>query len=515
MDATVLILIILTVIYVPIWVIVWRSPKAKERGFEKYGPIIKINTHFGLKFIDRFGRYTRFWRAFGVFSQIVSFVLMLMMLFMMVVAVINLPSSLGNGGVGVEYVFAIPGLNPILPFWYGLLALIIALVCHEMAHGLQSRANGVGVKHTGLLYGIVPLGAFVEPDEKDVEKVSRRSRLDIYTAGITTNFVLAAVAFLIFSGAMLGSISSPYGDSPAVYNEVSDSPAYDAGLEAGAVIVSINGSQFTYTSDYYVGSVPYSWYPGDEVTVTYLTDGGGSQTAVFRWGVYVSKTVDGSPASGILEDSIITSFVFGGEIYYFYTAQGFSEFMQLTDGGDTVTVNYLKKDPSGSYAAGSRDIILDSNGSIGYFGMYASTSGMTLITPDILLRTASDPFYGADGLFDYARSSLSYMTHPFTGFDPVPQSVEWWYGDQFAGFWEICRALYWIFWLNLMLGITNALPALPFDGGLVFQGWVDKLYERRGVADKEERAAKANEITRNVSTLMLFLYFLVIIAALV
>lgn len=441
---------------------------------------------------------------------------MVSMVAILAVSVLNLPTALSRGSsVGIEYVFAIPGLNPILPFWYGLLALIIALVCHEMAHGLQSRANGVGVKHTGLLYGVVPLGAFVEPDEEDVEKASRRARLDIYTAGITTNFVLAAVAFLIFSGAMLGSISSPYGDNAAVYNEVADSPAYEAGLTAGVIITEVGGEAFSYTSDYYTGSLPYSWKPGDEVTVTYITEGGGTHTTSFRWGVFVSKTVDGSPASGILENSVISTFIYKGETYYFYTAQGFSEFMQHTHGGDTVTVNYLKEQQDGSYTYMTRDIVLDSNGSIGYFGMYTSTSGMTLITPDILLKTASDPLYGAEGITGVARGLISYLVNPFSGFDPVPESVEWWYGDHFTGFWELCRALYWIFWLNLMLGITNALPALPFDGGLAFQGWVDRLYEKRGVTDKDERAEKAGEVTRNVSTLVLFLYVLVIIAALV
>lgn len=204
MNSTIIILLILTVVYVPLWILVKTNPKMKERGLEKYGPCIKINTRLGIRLIDRFGRYKRFWRAFGVFSQIVSFVLMAIMIFIMAVAVFNLPNTMRQGGVGLEYVLAIPGLNPLLPFWFGLLAFIIALVFHEMAHGLQSRANDVGVKHTGLLYAIVPLGAFVEPDEKDVEKSSRRARLDIYTAGITTNFVIASVAFLIFSCAMLG-----------------------------------------------------------------------------------------------------------------------------------------------------------------------------------------------------------------------------------------------------------------------------------------------------------------------
>lgn len=514
MNTTVIILIILTVIYVPLWFLVRSDPKMKARGFEKYGPAVKINTRLGLRFIDRFGRYTRFWKAFGIFSQAVSLILMVMMLFIMAVAVINLPKTLGRNSVGLEYVLAIPGLNPLLPFWFGLLALIIALVCHELAHGLQSRANNVGVRHTGLLYAVVPLGAFVEPDEKDVENASRRARLDIYTAGITTNFVIAAVAFLIFSCGMLGGISSPYEDNAAVYSETSGSPAFDAGLPAGAIITEINGVPFSYTSDYY-DVAQYAWAPGEEVTVTYVTEDRVPRTATLVWGVYVENTVDGSPASGILEKSIISSITFNGIRYYLYTAQGFSSFMSQTHEGDVITVDFVKKQSDGTYLSSVREITLQGNGGNGYLGVYTTTSGMSLVTPGMILSTAADPFYGSNGISGTVSGMLSYIAHPFSGFDPVPENIQWWYGDQSAGFWDICRALYWIFWLNLLLGITNAIPALPFDGGLVFMGWVDKIYEKRGITDKDERTRKTAEITRNVSSLMIFLYVLIIISAIV
>ena len=242
MNTTVLILLILLIIYVPLWFFVWKHPSALRYGLEKYGPTIKINSKLGMRFMDRFGRYKRFWRAFGLFSQIVSFMLMVMMVYIMVVAVLRLPSTFGQSKLGVEYVLAIPGLNPLLPLWYSLLGLIVAMVCHELAHGLQSRSNDIEVEHTGLLYAVVPLGAFVEPNNDQVDKSSRRAKIDLYTAGITTNFVLAAISFLLFSTVMLGGISSPYNDNCAVYQVATD---YDAdNLPAGAIITEINGSPF-------------------------------------------------------------------------------------------------------------------------------------------------------------------------------------------------------------------------------------------------------------------------------
>ena len=181
MSATGWILLILTLIYIPLWVWVWKSPRAQKLGLQKYGPIIKINTQLGKKSMDKVCRFHRFWRAMGVFSQAASFIMMVLIVYMVVVAVINLPNRLSSGtSIGIEYVLAIPGINPLLPFWYALIGLIIALVCHEFAHGVQTRSNGMRVKNTGLLYGVVPLGAFVEPEQEDVEKASRRVKLDLY-----------------------------------------------------------------------------------------------------------------------------------------------------------------------------------------------------------------------------------------------------------------------------------------------------------------------------------------------
>ena len=45
-------------------------------------------------------------------------------------------------------------------------------------------------------------------------------------------------------------------------------------------------------------------------------------------------------------------------------------------------------------------------------------------------------------------------------------------------FWILVNALYWLFWLNLMLGATNALPAVPLDGGYIFKDGIESLVSR-------------------------------------
>lgn len=514
MGATGWILLILLIIYIPLWVFAWKDPRAAKLGLQKYGPLIKINTRLGVKTMDRVCKYRRFWRAMGVLSQVLAFVLMAAIVYTMVVGVINLPSALQRGGIGIEYALAIPGLNPLLPFWYGLIALIIALVFHEFAHGVQTRANGMRVQNTGLLYGVVPLGAFVEPDQSDVDKAPRRVKLDLFSAGIATNFVIGAVAFLLFSTVLLGGMSTPYDDNAAVYGVSDDSPAYDAGIPAGAIIYKVNGEDFEYT-DSWDAPHPYTWHPGDVVTVSYITkETSGSApseyaTATMRWGVYIPDAIEDGPAdkAGIGEGYFLLSM----DGHEFYTAQEFSSYMKTTEPGQTSDVVYIDKQGNTQTSG----IVLGSHEGVGYLGIYSNTSGMNVISPDILLETATDPFYGYDSPIGYATGALRYLSLPFSGFDPVPDSVEWWFGDQSELFWMAVQLFYWIFWINILLGISNALPAFPFDGGYIFLGWVDALLEKLGKHDREDREKRAMEIASNVSTLMIFLFILVIIAAVV
>ncbi len=84
-----------------------------------------------------------------------------------------------------------------MPLGYGLIALVTVIVVHEFAHGILARAEGIRIKSIGvLLLAIIP-GAFVEPDEEEVKKANRLSKLRIYAAGSIFNIGFAAIALVI------------------------------------------------------------------------------------------------------------------------------------------------------------------------------------------------------------------------------------------------------------------------------------------------------------------------------
>ncbi|MFA5347163.1 MAG: site-2 protease family protein [Methanoregula sp.] len=55
------------------------------------------------------------------------------------------------------------------------------------------------------------------------------------------------------------------------------------------------------------------------------------------------------------------------------------------------------------------------------------------------------------------------------------------YSVPFEGFWGVMHLLFWSAWINLNVGIFNAIPMVPLDGGYIFKEGVDRLLDRRGL----------------------------------
>ena len=55
------------------------------------------------------------------------------------------------------------------------------------------------------------------------------------------------------------------------------------------------------------------------------------------------------------------------------------------------------------------------------------------------------------------------------------------YRVPFEGFWGIVHLLFWCAWINLNVGIFNAIPMVPLDGGYIFKEGVERLLDRRGL----------------------------------
>lgn len=140
---------------------------------------------------------------------------------------------------GGEVGLAAPGTGVFIPIWYALIAIIIAIIFHEFAHGILARVHNIKLKSTGILtLGIFPIGAFVEPDEEELEKKESLEKMRVFSVGSFSNFIVAIISFflLLFSSLILGPL---IGDGITVIETHEDYPAHEV-LNRGAVIYEVN-----------------------------------------------------------------------------------------------------------------------------------------------------------------------------------------------------------------------------------------------------------------------------------
>src|SRR5579875_646300 len=231
-----------------------------------YG-IVMVRTKRLLSLLDRFAKFKIFgllgWAFLGITLVSGAFMVWLMLYQSYIVLNGSLAFRCAIGAAtaqqcsahglpvgqqpGLQAYLLLPGINPFIPVLYGLIGIIVAVVIHEGTHGVLARRFKLPVKSTGVLFFlIVPIGAFVEIDEKLIQKSRFRESGRIMAGGPGSNILVALLALGLLL-LLVGGLVPAHFDGVYVGAIVQNSPAdglHQLGyLQAGDVIVAVNGTR--------------------------------------------------------------------------------------------------------------------------------------------------------------------------------------------------------------------------------------------------------------------------------
>ncbi len=163
----------------------------------------------------------------------------------------------------------IPGLNPYVPLVYGWIALIIAMVVHEGAHGVIARYFKFRVKSSGLVFfTVVLVGAFVDIDEEEMKKAPARKTSRVMAGGPMSNFMVGIASLAVLM--LVVSSMTPVADGIGITGIYENSPAHQAGIQPADMLLAINGTKVSDIQD--ANNTLSRLKPGDRVTLTILHD---------------------------------------------------------------------------------------------------------------------------------------------------------------------------------------------------------------------------------------------------
>ena len=487
------------------------SEEWKSRGIS-VGSILGIplaiffRTTRGLDLLDRLARPKLFWRAVAsagiplvVLSMAYFLLLVLLMTFLMIQEPPE-PSSYNEP----RNILLIPGLNEYIPFIWGWIALFVTLLVHEFAHGILSRVEGVRVKSMGIVTVLIaPIAAFVEPDDEELfggkdrpPLVDKRARIRILSAGVISNFIVAAAALALFFGPVIGAISPV--DRLIVVDVEDSSQAQREGYQMGMVLMQAEGKDISSLEQFYHDLAGSETSPSgllfkDRERALPLP--GQPQQGILVGSIFKDS---GAYQAGLPANSVIT------EIDGQKTADlaGFRERMNSTRPGQMVNittaegriypVNLTARDGASVEQGGFIGITISGNAIFSggatfqeaparlILQLFKAIPGMGLDGFHLML---SLPFAGVPGLsqkgFPGFSGWLTAVFEPSGWAQPLGEKLFW-----------IANLLLWIGWINLYAGLFNCLPAVPLDGGHIFRDLVQSGFERIVRAEEAERLTR-------------------------
>ncbi len=495
----------LVILLIFLWVIaiLALSPRlSKTKNFQGYGPFLMVKLVKNRKILDRIAnRFPGI--VFGKVSVVIVIISAILALFMLgygpYLSLFITPSNAPS----LNLLVAFPGLNPAIPIGYGTASLIIAVVIHEVFHGIVARKHGIKVKSVGALFFIIPIGAFVEPDEEEVEKADPVHRRRLIASGPGINIVIAIITLILVAFVLVPAATPTHNGAYVQYT--TDGSAASHYISTGQEVIAFGNYSGGGISNLLLTS---QLNPGQLYNVTVYN---GNTTSVYLLpaGVTIDTITSGTPASdyGLQQGSIILS-INGKTVYNDTTLAGVLD--KTAPGTNITLVTEQFSIVSGQLVSTKNTTILPTMSKYDYYAKnypgqnnpaYKNESflGVNLVYAGMLGNNLTSLQYLISGQSVFTApwsGGLAFIALPFVYLYPVPAGLASLFTVPFSAplFWGLVNIAYWLFWIDFLLGITNALPFLIFDGGQFFR---DSLI----IMSKKERYKFLRE-ERNLKALM-------------
>ncbi len=509
-------------------------------GVTAYGPIILWRTRRGTAALTRLAQRARAWYAFAAVGAALSVAMMVILTLFLFWVSYSDPALPRAEAASEEVGPGIPGSSLDLALAYGALGIVVAVIVHELGHGVVAAAYRLRLDSVGVIFLAIPIGAFVEPNDHDLLDSNPLTRMKVYSAGAAANMAAALICVALLSWVVVPA-ADPVEDGVLVTAVAPDSPAELFGISVWSEVVGVGGSTFVNASSFYEHRFDE---PGGVIGVT-VRYGDERRAVVLPQGIVVTDVLDG-PAENAglkpgmvitsLNDTVIRSEAELRSVIENSTHKAPVNITVLVPGEDpalgewfvrdetVVTVNLTSKWLW--YYTHYNYLNEEEYKNVSYMGIGVSPFGLTVVEAEHLTDLYAHPYANVGTGGGAVDSTVRLLALPFIGYSPVLPPATDLYDTGVVpdgAFWTMVNVLYWVFWGNVMLGFANAMPALPFDGGYMFRDmlrWlfayprsrlkgIEKVTHQRKLTDPGEAAmVRTLTWTMTVATLVLVAWLL-------
>ena len=450
------------------------------------GFVLMIRTNKGRTFLDKISKYRKFWRGFGEFSIWLCFLVMLGVMLLLISSALLTALSPPEEAIPAKDLLLIPGVTSFVPLWWPAIALVIAIVIHEYGHAIQARVHGMRARSFGLLLlGPLPMGAFFEPEMQEMVRAPRRERLRIYAAAPSINIVATYFILILLSSTASGFIAS----EPGMHAKgiVVGSGAEEAGLEPYEIITHIDGVWVTDRDSF--EEIMEERSDGDVIKLSVLSrENDSGERDARRISVTLTNQLD------------------------YFLEQGIPSYFQNTceESEDCMEkyTNFLKENG-----------IEDGNAFLGVSGFSSGTGGVDNYK---LSSTEDLPLFWRTMLFVIKPLEMMGTPIQLDGHTmPLDERNLLEAGDGVIasaigtkGLLAVFDFLFWLAWINFILGFANLIPMIPFDGGHITRDTTHSIirYVARGMNPLKVESL-ANRISSYSSIIILIIVLFPILLA--